>query len=80
MKTYKGREVISQTEVLDLLRTEGLDAGISSQGTISAFVNIPMYSIVASCQGNGLYNRNEVLRFISDHRMAKRGDHQYEGK
>lgn len=72
---------ITQCEVVDLLRKEGLSAGISSKGTISAFVQEPLYSTVAfrltDNQWGGWYSRDEVIRWISDYRMAKAG---YEGK
>jgi len=75
---------LTQCEVVDMLRTEGLSAGISSQGTISAFVPEPMFSVVAfrltDNQWGGFYSRAEVARWISDYRMTKAGNPQYDNR
>lgn len=75
---------VTQGEVVDMLRREGLECGISSKGTISAFVKEPHYSIVAfrltDNEWGGWYERSEVARWISDYRLTKAGDPQYEGR
>lgn len=75
---------ITQGEVINLLRAEGLTAGISSKGTISAFVQEPMFSIVAfkitDNKWGGWYDKDETLRWIADYRMTKAGKPQYEDR
>ena len=84
MARHRPEQHLTQLEVVDLLRREGLTAGISSQGTISALVDVPIYSVVAfrltDNKWGGFYARAEVARFISDYRDAKVGRPQYEGR